>query len=344
MLMNTNPDIQQNLSESTNNDNVPNIPDSVNDELTENVLKKVDLMNFNNGWNDKNERIVISIGENAASYKWMHEKCASNQRIIYNITNISLIILSTSLTAETIFTDNSNYTFEIIRRVFVYIVNLITVLQTFFKSEETCEKHISAANAYSTFYHDIQQQMCMFRRDRINAKKYVSKCLKYYDSLILNNPDISSNVLKKFKSTFKNSDISLPDIADKIQKIEVINEDVYIQNDGGLSQNKRGNLYTEQDNSQNEPGNSQNERGNSQKQRGNLQIGGNYAKSKNNKNLQDCNNLLKIHDAFQIHGDISDQDLENINTNQLRELRVKFLQQKSNYEYARFLQNSHEND
>jgi hypothetical protein len=280
-----------------------------NSHHTEDVLHKAEIMRLNNGWNDKNERIIISVGENSASYKWMHEKCSGYHKFVYNFMSIMLIVLSTALTAETIFpSDSSISAFDITRRVIVYVVNLISVLLTFFKSEERSEKHLVAANAFSNLYHDIQQQMCMFRRDRVNATKYVSECLKQYDSLVINSPDITSIVLKTFKRTFKNSDISLPDIADKIQKIEIISEDA-----GSLHlQSKNKPVVTLQ--------------------------------QQQNKSIHNCNNLAQIHNAFQIHGDITDRDLQNINSVELRELRNKFLQRKSDYEYRRFLEHGDEND
>jgi len=271
---------------------------------TDDVFNKTELMRLNNGWNDKNERLIISLGENAASYKWMHEKCASYNKFVYKLTNIFLIFLSTSLTAETIFpqettcTNNSLDTLSIIKKIFVYLVNLLSVLQSFFKSEVAGEKHLNASGSFSNLYHDIQQQMCMFRRDRINATKYVSDCLKQYDTLIINSPDINLHVVRMFKKTFKNTDISLPDIADKIQKIEIITEDVNDKDDyknmSSISSSKRN-----------------------------------------------CNNLQEIHNAFQIQGDITDKELENIN---YTDLRKKFLKQKSEYEYNRFLQHSQEFD
>jgi hypothetical protein len=294
-----------NLTENSNN---------TDHNTTEEVLQKAEIMTLNNGWNDKNERIIISVGENAASYKWMHERCSAHHKFTYNFMSILLIILSTALTAETIFpSDSTDIVFDIIRRLVVYIVNLISVLLTFFKSEETSEKHLAAANAFSNLYHDIQQQMCMFRRDRINATKYVSECLKQYDSLVINGPDISSRVLRSFKTMFKNSDIALPDIADKIQKIEIISED-------GIQMN--------------------NFRDKKIKSKGKPVV----MLNQQNKSIQNCNNLAQIHNAFQIHGDISDRDLQNFNAIELKELRNKFLKQKSDYEYQRFLQHSQEND
>jgi hypothetical protein len=159
----------------------------------------------------------------------------------------------------------------------------------------------------------------MFRRDRVNATKYVSDCLKLYDSLIINNPDINTNIITKFKKTFKNSDISLPDIADKIQKIEIITEPSF--------HNQIEELTKEIDEEES------------------IEIKTiPSSKKKCNPNL---NNLASIHNAFQIHGDLSDKDLENINSTEFRQIRNKILRDKSNYnnyEYERFLQHSSEKD
>jgi hypothetical protein len=57
-----------------------------------------------------------------------------------------------------------------------------------------------------------------------------------------------------------------------------------------------------------------------------------------------CNNLSNIYNAFQIHGDISDRDLQNLNSNDLQDFKNIFNKNKSNYEYQRFLQHSKETD
>ena len=296
---------------------------------SEDVLHKAEIMALNNGWNDKNEQIIISIGENSASYKWMHEKCAGYHKFVHKFTSILLIILSTVLSAETIIPNNvqcnSDFTLDIIRRVFVYMVTVLSVIQNFLKFEETSGKHLIAVGAFSNLYHDIQQQMCMFRRDRINATRYVSDCLKQYDSLIINNPDISSRVLKKFKNTFNNTGISLPDIADKIQKIEIITEDAPMSMSMMMSTPTPTPTPTPTQ-----------ENKNKQKHKG--------INNNTNNNQSNMCNLAQIHNAFQIHGDISDKDLENINSTELKSLRERFIDTKSNYEYQRFLQHSREND
>jgi hypothetical protein len=259
-----------------------------NDRNTSDIQHKLDIMSMNNGWNDKNERIVISIGENAAAYKWMHEKSSSNYKAISQVLSIVQIIISTLLSAETILpSSTTSASIDILRRVLVYIMTVISVLQNFLKYEELSERHNSASNSFGRLYHEIQEQMCMYRRHRHNATKYVSLVLKQYDSFVINGPNIEKGIINKFKSTFQDTGISMPDVADKIQRIEIITEPV-----------------TE---------------------------------------TKVCN-LNNIHNAFQIHGDITDKDIENTSALELKQLRSKFFNEKALYEYNRYIQHDNEFD
>lgn len=282
------------------------------------ILHKTDLILLNNGWNDKNEKLIISLGENAASYKWMHDKSSNYYKLQSSLINIVLIILTVFLTAETIVPQSyyeDNLAYFISKQILTYIITIISILQSFFKPDQMLEKHLNASLQFNELYHDIQKQMCMYRRDRINATLYVSENLKRYDSLVINNPEIVRSITKQFKKTFKNSNIALPDIADRIQKIEIITEDKSANNNN-ISIN---NLSSPQNTPTKNDGNS-------------------------SSSSDFCNNLSNIYNAFQIHGDISDRDIQNLNKEQLSDLKTHFSQNKSNYEYQRFLQHSKEND
>lgn len=303
-------DINENNDDSENNSNENN---SNENNL---ILHKTDLILLNNGWNDKNEKLIISIGENAASYKWMHEKCSSYYKFQNSTINIMIIIFAVILTTETIFPESyssSNLPLFISKQVLTYIITIMSIIQNFLKSEQKSERHLNASLQFNDLYHDIQKQMCMFRRDRTNATNYLADNLKRYDSLVINNPEINNKIINKFKNTFKNANIALPDIADKIQKIEIITE---------------------------------HEPKNTKKFRTRVKTNSTSDLTINLKDSMDnsCNHLSQIHNVFQIHGDISDKDLQNINPIELKELRNKFLQNKSNYEYQRFLQHSKETD
>lgn len=305
MELNDNDDIS--LEKSDSEKNVMN-----NSNL---ILHKNNLILLNNGWNDKNEKLVISIGENAASYKWMHERSSNYYKNLSSVLNILLIILAIFLSAETIIPPSyiqDNMTIFISKQILTYIITILTILQNLFKYDQLVEKHINASLQFNELYHDIQKQMCMYRRDRINATIYLSENLKRYDSLVINNPDIIQSITQKFKKTFKNSNIALPDIADKIQKIEIITENKNTNNN-----DNNDNVIKNLSNTKNESSSSSSE----------------Y-----------CNNLSNIYNAFQIHGDISDKDIQNLNSNELKDLKHVFNKNKTNYEYQRFLQHSNESD
>lgn len=270
------------------------------------IEDKIDLITLSNGWNDKNERIVISIGENAASYKWMHERSSYLYKTINQIFSILLIVFSTTLSAATLIPQqDTTLPLDISQQVITYILTLLSVIQNFLKFEQLSEQHLNASSEFSKLYHDIQQQMCMYRRHRNNATTYVTSILKHYDSLVVNGPQIHTRVIAQFKNAFKSSDISLPDIADKIQKIEIISEPLQAR------------LFNN-----------------------------NVARSKDTKRhgMYGMNNLDQIHSVFQIHGDISDKDIENASTHELQQLKSRFLSGKSNFEFNRFLQHTLEND
>ena len=197
-----------------------------NDTYNESAISKLDALILNNGWNDKNEVLIVSIGENAASFKWMHEKCGYRYSLYNKIINIIIIFFNSLLSAQSLVpVDSSSYpVINILQNVLIYIVTLLSVTSNFLKYEELSTKHLNASSLFSDLYHDVQQQMCLYRKDRLIAVKYISDTLKKYDSLVSSSPDISKSVLLQFKKQYKNTDISIPDIADKIQKIEIITQ------------------------------------------------------------------------------------------------------------------------
>lgn len=190
---------------------------------TQTVEDKLNMMSFNNSWNDKNEKIIVSLGENAASYKWMHEKCASKYLFYNKVMNVTLTVFNTGLSAQTLVSEG-NQAVVIASKVFIYLVTLLSVLMNFLKYQDLAAKHTNTASKFGELYHDIQQQMCLYRKDRKDAVKYTQDILKLYDSLVVGGPEIIDSVLTEFKNIFKNAEISVPDIADKIQKIEIISE------------------------------------------------------------------------------------------------------------------------
>lgn len=287
------------------------------------IFEKSNLLFLNNGWNENNEKIIISIGENAASYKWMHERNSLLDRRGNDFISICLILFSTILSADTILSYSQGQTDEtitIVIKVFIYIINILSVLQQFLKLQESGNLHMEYANSFIRLYHDIQQQMSTYRSHRLNASKYVSECIKKFDSLVIKGPRINYFIINHFKRKFNKSNISLPDIVDNIQKIEIISEPLEIKEKSIKGKTINANNIIEIKKKEQDYNNI-------------------YNDIYNNIPIHNCN-LRTMNNIFKIEGDISDTDVKDLNNSEIKRLKKKFLEAKSEFEYKRFLQHS----
>lgn len=282
---------------------------------------KIDILLLNNGWNDKNERLIISIGENAASYKWMHEKSHSKYTLYNKMLSLFTIVLNGTLSTQTIYNDQSDNSFILIQKILIYIVTLLSIINNFLKLQELSIKHQNSSSQYSDIYHDIQQQMCMYRKDRINAVKYIHNMLKKSDNIRISSPDIDKDILNEFKKKFQNSDIAMPDIADKIQKIDIITEprnqssthtDMNILNSQTISDN-----------------NTQHNTQNNTQYNNIINTSGHTMGSRQITNLHNMNSYYT--NSFKINGDLDDNDEDILQ----QYLKRKALEAQTNFEYQR---------
>lgn len=175
---------------------------------------------MNNGWNDNNEKIMMKLGENSAAYKWMHEKSYSIFNTINGVLNMIIVIMGTSLSAESVVRDDpvANTGLEIFKSVGIYTVTILTVILNFLRLEERSSNHRNQSVKFLELYQDIQNKMSMYRRDRPDSQEYITKMLKRYDTYVLTGPDINTFVVNKYKSTFKNN------IIDTIDPIKPVTE------------------------------------------------------------------------------------------------------------------------
>jgi hypothetical protein len=290
---------------------------------------KIQRSIINNAWNDDIEKTVASYGENSNSYKWMHDKSSESYRGIDSYITIGLIFLSTVLSALTFFTSDTNLALNIFTRIITYLINFLTVMNQTLKFKDVASKHSIAANEFSLLYHNIQQQLCLFRRDRVNAIKYMQKILSQYDSLQTTGPDIPARIIKQFMKTFRNSNFSIPDIADRIQKIDIITEDntvspTVIRN--VINNNDNLPTHSNINTNINPIVNSRNNNNVPINQTVPLQILGN--------NKSDIANFPKIINKFD-NGEISDKELKGLSKEKLLELTKQATKARIEFENSR---------
>lgn len=196
---------------------------SSREESQQSLVNKKDIINVNRQWNDANEELIVSIGENAASYKWMHEKCFILYSHRNQIVSFTLVLFGVLLSAESLIPTTEEQALDILRRVFTYFITIGNVIQSFLKYQELSVIHRSMAGKYSDLYNDIRQMMTMYRKTRPLANEYINEIIKRYDSLLIEAPEIQKGVVKRYKKIVSD-DISQPTLADRIQKIKIISE------------------------------------------------------------------------------------------------------------------------
>ena len=217
------------IQNSDNIDDISSDKSTSTEDIQLDKLDKLDILALNNGWNDKNEKFIVSIGENAASYKYMHEKVSFRYIIYDRIIKIFMTILTVIVMADYYTTISHEY-IRVLQIILSSILAIISLIYNFLSFAELSKDHIHSASSFGIVYHDIRNIMCLYRKDRPNAIKYIQYAIKEYDHLEVNSANIPNWQLIDFEKKFKDKNISIPDIANHIQKIEIISEPGNINN------------------------------------------------------------------------------------------------------------------
>lgn len=191
-------------------------------------LNKVDILVLNNGWNDKNEKLIVSIGYSSNIYKSLHEKTSKKYLFYDKLINLPLLILSVFLSTNAI-ADFLDTNYIIFRKILIFIITLLTVINTFLNYSPLATKHLYSASSFNLIYNDIRNTMCIYRKDRENAIKYIQKIMKEYDHLEISSPTIPDRLIKTMSKKIQDNkdylekNIIMP--TNNLPDIEIIVED-----------------------------------------------------------------------------------------------------------------------
>ena len=293
-----------------------------NDEYVKSILDKTSLQSLNRGWNNRNEIFIISIMLSCKNYKLMHDMSARNYNNIHKIMKIVLVIFSSFLSVLTAYPGTcSDNILTIVQYCVTYIVTLFSILMNFFSYSQLSEKHKSAAGEFLKIHHEIQQQMCLFKRDRFVAFRYISRIIKEYDSLIMTSPLIIPYILKKCKNEITDSECNIRDIVQEMITIKMDNLQYnnLLQSNSNTTGTSVSGINT--NNSRD------------------LSNDSNMFINNKSRGIDVSGVLMNNQNQLIIDGDINDNEIEKCNSEQIKELRLRFFKENSTYEYLRFLQN-----
>lgn len=275
---------------------------------TNHVLNKLEFLALNNGWNDKNEKLIVSIGYNCGIYKQLHEQSSRFYKKLNKIINLSLLVFSVFLTTDSVINLLKDDILLIVQKIIIFIVAIISIMNNFLKYGELSEQHLQAANTFNLVYNDIRNMMCIYRKDRMNAVKYIQRTLKEYDQLEISSPEIPQRLIKRMETklktddTYKFKDITMP--TNQLREIEVIID--------------------------------KNENPNNSFELNALNVKNTTTQDTTNKfKINNMQNLEQIHECFRIDGELSEND--NITISDVQNFRKNALDLQTQYEFNRFM-------
>lgn len=275
------------------------------------MLNKLDILVINNGWNDSNEKIILDIGDNCDTYNKLHKKTYNDYKRKNNVINLSLLILSLFLTTDSILELIKSDVLVIIKKILISIVAVISIINNFFKYGELSQQHLHASNSFSMIYSDIRNIMCTYRKDRMNALKYIQDKLKEYDHLVISSPDIKQKLINSMVPNNKLDDLEV--IIDK--------DNTYNKKDKDNRKNKDSKKTDQFNILLNKP---------------TTTAKSNNLNNSNNKfKINNMQNLQQIHDCFKIDGELS--EIDNITLADVQNYKKRGLDLQTQYEFNRFM-------
>jgi hypothetical protein len=299
------------MSIKKKNTNNSEYSDAATETKESHIFNKLDVLVFNKGWNDNNEKLVVGIGYNCGIYKQLHEQSSRYYKKLNKGISLSLLVLSVFLSTDSIINLLKDDILLIVQKVIIFIVAIISIMNNFLKYGEISEQHLQASNSFNIIYNDIRNMMCIYRKDRMNAVKYIQQTIKEYDHLEISSPEIPNRLIKKMETKlktddkYKNQNLSMP--VDQFREIEVIIDKNYNE------QNELNTFNIQPQNSQ----------------QSDQKLPSNKFKINNMQNIQ------QIHECFKIDGELSEND--NITISDFENYKRTAIDLQTEYEFNRFM-------
>lgn len=170
-------------------------------------------------WSSNMEVLLAQWGEKAAGLRFMHANTGGSWKKFANKIALSSIFVTTvgsslSLVATSIDDQEIKDGFLFGVGAIGLLSALLQSLSKFYQAEEKAADHNSISKQFGSFYRYMTLQMGMSREDRIPADQLSEYSLKEYERLMTEAPSLSGKSIQLFKSTFKNSKQSIPDVVE----------------------------------------------------------------------------------------------------------------------------------
>jgi len=179
-------------------------------------------------WNDTEVKLLKKWGEQAASYRVLHNRSYRKYKYLTALFTIPVIIIST-LTGTANFSQGTIIqiypSFELYLPLVIGTLNLIsgiiTTIGQFLRVSELNEANRNASISYGKFARNISTELSLPPNERsYNGIDFIQICRNEMDRLIEQSPEISMKIIKKFEHNKKFRHVIKPELVN-ISAIEV---------------------------------------------------------------------------------------------------------------------------
>lgn len=184
---------------------------------------------FNNGWTKSQEDLMADWADRASCYRWMHDKCEKIMKSKNMWITVPVIILST-LTGSANFIVGSVLGDDQEKQKLAQIAiggvsiftGILTTLGNFFRYAQNSEAHRVASISWGKFQRQLDVELKLHPKDRIDCMDFLKICRAEFDRLIEQSPQIPDIVIDAFEKEFEdNKELKKPDIAHGMEHTKV---------------------------------------------------------------------------------------------------------------------------
>lgn len=190
-------------------------------------------------WNIRLEEYFSSAGEKAHCLAVMHKQSEALYSRRRNFIELPVIVGSALIGflnagSTTMFDDPK--TSSIALGIGSLSVGVLQTINTYFNWSKKAEGHRISAIQYSKLYRFLSIEMSLPRNERVSPTELLKQTRDTYDRLQEISPLLPPEVIKEFKQKFQTyTDISKPEEANGLEKIEVFVENPLPRNSNSLS-------------------------------------------------------------------------------------------------------------
>jgi hypothetical protein len=178
-------------------------------------------------WKPEHDKILVEWADKAMCYRWLHAKSNTRYSYLNAWFTIPVIVISTITGTANFAQDRFGEDYKSLAVMviggFNIFAGIITTIQQFLKITQLNESHRACTIAWDKFYRNVKIELSKHPTERTPVDTFLKSSKEEYDRLMETSPIIPTEVIKQFKSYFKDdvySKISRPEVCDVLISTE----------------------------------------------------------------------------------------------------------------------------